>query len=141
MIPKSLIISVSIGVGAAAVLGLYLSGLNSPQIAFVEGPSISIYSDKQDYKIGEPIQIQIINTGTSELANPSLQVRALDGTVFFSTSFEGVKLGPKQKYYFEWNQQKNDNSKIIQGRYVAESFAHDQNNNLVKDSFTFNVLQ
>ena len=145
MMPKSLVISVAAGVIVAAAFGVYLQGLNSQSIVFVQGPAISVYVERQDFKLGEIIPIQIINSGTSDVAFsaelPSLKIKALDGTVFFTASFEGVKLAPKQKHTFEWKQQKNDDSKIIEGRYVIESSAYDQNNQKVSDSFTLNVLK
>ncbi|MFY9299819.1 MAG: hypothetical protein WAO91_01340 [Candidatus Nitrosotenuis sp.] len=145
MIPKGLLIAVATGVAAGAIAGVYLQNLNSQNIVSVDGSSISIHVEKQDYELGQTVAIQIINSGTTKLRFsdeiPSIRVRALDGTVFFSTSFDGVKLLPGQKYSFEWNQQKNDNSKIIEGRYVVESFAYDQNNQKVSDSTTLNVLR
>jgi hypothetical protein len=143
MIPKSLVISVVTGVVAAAAMGVYLQGLASQSVVFVQGPSISVYAERQYYNLGEPIQIQIINSGTSEISFaedlPALRIRALDGTMFFSTSFEGLKLAPKQKHIFEWVQQKNDGSKVIEGRYVVESFAYADNKKL-SDSFTLDIL-
>jgi hypothetical protein len=145
MIPKGLLIAVATGVAAGAITGVYLQNLNSQNIVSVDGSSISIHIEKQDHELGQPVAIQIINSGTTELRFsdelPSIRIRALDGTVFFSTSFDGVKLLPGQKHLFEWNQQKNDNSKIIEGRYVVESFAYDQNNQKVSDSITLNVLR
>ncbi|MEW6043352.1 MAG: hypothetical protein AB1608_03735 [Thermoproteota archaeon] len=143
MIPKSLAISVATGVIAAAAMGVYLQGLTSQGVVFVQGPSISVYAEKESYKLGETIQIQLINSGTSEILFvkdlPGLRIRALDGTIFFSTSFEGLKLAPKQKHVFEWGQQKNDDSKVIEGRYVVESFAYADNKKL-SDSFTLDIL-
>lgn len=145
MIPKGLAIAVLTGVAASVTIGMYLQSMSSQGIEFVQGPSVSIHVDKNDYKIGENILIQIINSGTSELTfsddMPSLQIRALDGTVFFSTSFDGLKLAPKQKHAFEWNQQKNDSSKIIEGRYVIDSFAYEQNDQKISDSITLNLLK
>jgi hypothetical protein len=144
MIPKSLVISVATGVVAAAVMGIYLQSLASQGVVYVQGPSISVYAEKQHYKLGETVQIQIINTGTTEIsfANdlPGLRIRALDGTVFFSTTFEDLKLAPKQKHVIEWAQQKNDDSKVIQGRYVVESFAY-ADSKKVSDSFTLDIFQ
>jgi hypothetical protein len=145
MIPKGLLIAVLTGVAASATIGVYLQSLSSHGIEFVQGPSVSIHVEKNDYKLGENVLIQIINSGTSELTfsddMPSLRIRALDGTVFFSTSFDGLKLAPKEKHTFEWNQQKNDSSKIIEGRYVIDSFAYEQNDQKISDSITLTLLK
>ncbi|MFN3654519.1 MAG: hypothetical protein ACK4TO_04230 [Candidatus Nitrosotenuis sp.] len=144
MIPKSLVISVATGVVAAAAMGVYLQGLTSQKVVYVQGPSISVYAEKQYYKLGETIQIQIINSGTSEISFtkdlPGLRIRALDGTVFFSTTFEDLNLAPKQKHVVEWAQQKNDDSKVIEGRYVVESFAYSADSKKVSDSFTLDIF-
>jgi hypothetical protein len=143
MIPKSLVIAVATGVTASAILGIYLQNLNPPGVVFVQGPSVSVHTEKQDYGLGEKIPIQIINSGTSEItfSNLGLQIRALDGTVFFSTTFDGLRLEPKQQHVFEWDQQKNDNTKIIEGRYIVDLIAYDQNNQKLSDNITLNVLK
>jgi hypothetical protein len=144
MIPKSLLFSVGMGVIAAAVLGIYFAKLGSQDLEFVQGPAISVFVEKQDYKLGEKISIGIINSGTTEITFsselPSLRIRALDGTVFFSTHFDGLKIAPNQKHIFEWEQLKNDSSKIIEGRYVIDSFAYSEKQK-ISDSVTVNILR
>lgn len=143
MIPKGLIIAVGTGIVAAAALGIYLQNTSYKNLEFVIGPSISVFIEKQDYKTGESIPIEIINSGTTNLAFPedlpSLQVRALDGTVFFSTSFDG-ELIPTQIHVYEWDQLKNDGTKISGGSYVIDIVAYD-NNQKISDSVTVNILK
>jgi hypothetical protein len=145
MIPKSLLISVATGVAAAAALGIYFMGLVSQDIEYVQGSAISVFVEKHDYKLGENIPITIINSGTSQITFskdlPSLRIRALDGTVFFSTNFDGLKLEPNEKYVFEWPQLKNDSSKIIEGRYVVDSFGYDVNKQKTSDSIIINIVR
>lgn len=144
MFPKSLVIAVLSGVIASAALGSFFITLTLQQqgLEFVDGQSVSILVDKNDYKLGEKIVITIVNTGTSTISLsgdlPSLKIRALDGTVFFSTSFEGLTLEPRAQHVFEWNQLKNDNSQILEGRYVIDSFAYGEGGQL-SDSTTVNV--
>ena len=144
MFPKSLVIAVLSGVIASAALGSFFITLTLQQqeLEFVDGPSVSILVDKNDYKLGEKIVITIVNTGTSTISLsgdlPSLKIRALDGTVFFSTSFDGLTLEPRAQHVFEWNQLKNDNSQILEGRYVIDSFAYGEDGQL-SDSATVNV--
>ena len=144
MIPRGLLIAIVTGVAAGAIAGIYLQNPSSQSTTTQNGSSISVHIEKQDYKLGQSIQIQIVNSGTTDLVFssdiPSIRVRALDGTVFFSTSFD-LKLAPKQQHTFEWDQQKNDSSKIIEGRYVVDSFAHDQANQKVGGSTTINILR
>ncbi|WP_268541714.1 hypothetical protein [Candidatus Nitrosotenuis cloacae] len=144
MFPKSLVIAVLSGIVASASLGTFFITLNMQQqeLEFVDGPSVSILADKIDYKLGEKVVITVVNTGTSKISfqaeMPSLRIRALDGTVFFSTSFGGLALEPGQQHVFEWNQLKNDNSQILEGRYVIDSFAYGDGEQL-GDSATVNV--
>ncbi|MDC8438464.1 MAG: hypothetical protein LV468_05620 [Candidatus Nitrosotenuis sp.] len=144
MFPKSLVIAVLSGIVASASLGTFFITLNMQQqeLEFVDGPSVSILADKIDYKLGEKVVITVVNTGTSKISfqaeMPSLRIRALDGTVFFSTSFGDLALEPGQQHVFEWNQLKNDNSQILEGRYVIDSFAYGDGEQL-GDSATVNV--
>ena len=69
MIPRGLIIGITIGVIAAAIFGIFALTINNQrqQLVFVEGPSLSIITEKTDFSLGENIQIKIINTGTTPL--------------------------------------------------------------------------
>ncbi|MBM3903960.1 MAG: hypothetical protein FJ357_02305 [Thaumarchaeota archaeon] len=145
MIPKGLLIAILIGLSAGLALGLYLEKTyNGQAIKFVDGPSITIATEKSDYALGEPIKIEIINTGTVDVffanSDPSLRVRALDGTEFYSISSDGAILAPKEKFAITWSQQKNDDSKVLEGRYVIESTAHNSNAK-VHDSVTIDILR
>jgi len=144
MIPKGLLLAIIVGMSSALALGVYLDNTyNDNTIKFVDGPSITVTSDKSDYKLGESVKLEIINTGTVDVSlgkEPSLLVRALDGTEFFSMSSDGTKLAPKEKIAITWDQQKNDNSHVLEGRYVIESFAFD-GNTMVHDSITVNIFK
>jgi hypothetical protein len=144
MIPKSLAICVVTGVVASALMGIYLQHLNSQSIIFVQGSSISGYAEKNSYSLGEPVLISIVNSGNTKLGfandSPAIIIRALDGTIFFSTTMLG-SVEPTQKLTFEWNQQKNDNSKILEGRYVVEIITHDEYGKQITDSFTLDILR
>lgn len=145
MIPKGLLIAIIVGVSSALVLGVYLQkNYNSNDLKFVEGTSISILTDKSDYAINDTVVIDVINTGTMTVSfsnlEPSLRVRALDGTEFYSVFSEGMQLAPKEKITISWNQLKNDNTHILEGRYVIESFAYDKDQKIY-DSTTINVFK
>ncbi len=147
MFPKGLVIAVCTGVVSAVILGIYLEQINSKKqgLEFVEGPSLSVITDKQNYLAGESIQIRIINSGTYPLLfsdnTTKLQIRALDGTTIFSSNVHGLKLDPKQESAFVWNQTKNDGTVVISGRYVVESSTFTENEQKITDSITINVLK
>ncbi len=69
MFPKGLVIAVCTGVVSAIIFGVYLEQLNSKKqgLEFIEGPSLSVMTDKQNYLAGQSIQIRIINSGTQVL--------------------------------------------------------------------------
>lgn len=145
MIPKSLLLALIAGVSGAGILGVYFESLNPQDIEYVQGSAISLLVEKRDFKMGETIPISIINSGTSQIVFssdlPSLRIRALDGTVFFSANFDGVKLDPNEKYIYDWTQQKNDSSKISEGRYVVDSFGHDAEHREIADSVIINIIK
>lgn len=146
MLPKSLAAAILLGVLASGALGVYFVKLGGEQyeLAFVDGPSVSVVVDKPDYKTGEKIAIRIVNSGTEEIGfskdAPGLKIRALDGTVFFSTSF-GLTLGPRGEHVFEWEQQKSDGSRVLEGRYVIEVTAYGTDMQKLDDRLTVNILK
>ncbi len=145
MIPKGLLIAIVVGVFASLTLGMYLEKTyNGQDLKFTQGPSISIVTEKHDYTLGDIIVVEVINTGTTDVLfltkEPSFRVRALDGTEFYSVFSDGAKLLPKEKLTIQWAQLKNDNSHILEGRYVLESFAYDKDQK-IHDSTTINIFK
>ena len=68
MLAKSLIIFVGIGVFAGLGYGIFLMDVkNTSQLIYVEGSSLSIVTEKFDFKKGEDIQIRIVNSGTTQM--------------------------------------------------------------------------
>ena len=62
LLAKSLVIFISIGLISGLVFGVYLLDIkNTNQLVFVEGLSISVVTEKSDFKKGEDIKILIIN--------------------------------------------------------------------------------
>ena len=73
MYPKGLILAVVIGVVAGPVFGIILFDIGTEeQLVFVEGDSLSIVTEKIDYKIGEVMSIKLVNSGTTDLIFLSL---------------------------------------------------------------------
>ena len=68
MLAKSLVIFICVGIVAGFAFGVYLIDFKTTtQLVFVEGTSISIVTEKFDFKQNESIQIRIINSGTNPL--------------------------------------------------------------------------
>ena len=147
MFPRGLIIAVVIGIVAGAIVGVLLvTQNNGEQLEFVQGPSISIVTDKTDFKQGEQITIKIINSGTSVLtfsdASFGLKITGLDGRVLFTPVSAQVisTLEPKEEFSFAWDQIKNDGDQAAAGTYKIISNALDVDKK-IKKSITINIYK
>ena len=147
-LPRGLMIALCVGMISGLILGLVAYSQNShEQLVFEDGPSISILTEKIDFKLGEQISIKIVNSGTVPLTfsdmSYGLKVTGMDGVLYYVPVAAQVvtKLEPKEEVTFVWNQKRLDNSDSLQGRYkiVVEGF--DPENNKVKKSIAINVLK
>ncbi len=148
MLPRSLVIAILIGVLAGGIFGAFFVNLKDyNHLEFVEGPSLSITTLKTDYKLGEEIEIKIINSGTEELtfsdASYGLKITGLDGRVLYSPISAQVisKLEPKQEMTFVWDQIKSDGDPLHGGTYKITSRAIDALEKTVKKSITINIYK
>ena len=147
MFPRGLILAVMLGIVAGAIVGVLLvTQKNGEQLEFVQGPSISIVTDKIDFKQGEQITIKIINSGTSALtfsdASYDLKITGLDGRVLFTPISAQVisTLEPKEEFSFAWDQIKNDGDQASAGTYKIISKALD-GDKIIKKSITINIYK
>ncbi len=147
MFPKGLIMAVVIGIVAGAIVGVFLvTQKNGEQLEFVQGSSISIVTDKIDFKQGEQITIKIINSGTSALtfsdASFGLKITGLDGRVLFTPISAQVisTLEPKEEFSFVWDQIKKDGDRTSAGTYKIISNTLD-GNKTIKKSITINIYK
>ena len=148
MIPRSLIIFISVGVFAGVILGITFVTINDDiQLEFVEGSSISIVTEKSNFKQGEEITIKIINSGSTSLtfsdATLGLKITGLDGRILYNPTGAQVisHLEPFEEKIFIWNQIKNDGDEILYGLYKITSEGLDNENNIIKKSITINILK
>ena len=143
MFPRGLILATVIGIAAGAIVGVFLvTQKNYEQLEFVEGFSISIVTEKLDFKQGEEISIKIINSGTNHLtfsdASYGLQITGLDGRLLYSPISAQVisVLEPNQEVTIKWDQIKNDGDSATAGTYKINSTNEDKK---VKKSITINI--
>ncbi|MGI0003144.1 MAG: hypothetical protein ACRD91_02855 [Nitrosopumilaceae archaeon] len=149
MVPKGLVIGITVGVIAATIFGVFALTINNQrqQLVFVEGHSLSIITEKMDFSLGENIQITIINTGTTPLVFPDasygLQIVGLDGRMLYSPIAAQVvsTLEPREERTFVWDQIKNDGGQVIEGRYKIVSTANYDEGKTIKKSITINILK
>lgn len=111
----------SVGAASGLVVGMTLLNLDSNSLTYVEGASISVITDKSDYKRGEPIQVRVVNTGTIPLETStqwSLRITGLSGMVMYDGGeYTDGFLPPGLDYTIMWNQTKNDGDVILEGLY------------------------
>ena len=145
MFPRGLIIAVVIGIIAGAIVGVFLvTQKNGEQLEFVQGPSLSIVTEKIDFERGEQISIKIINSGTAPLtfsdASYGIKITGLDGRVLFSPVSAQVisTLEPNEEISFVWDQIKNDGDQALAGTYKIISNALDGEKK-IKKSITINI--
>ena len=124
MLAKSLVIFIGVGLISAFVFGLYLIDVkNTSQLVFVEGNSLSIVTEKFDFKKSEEIKIRIVNSGTTILnfsdSSYGLKITGLSGILMYSPDADLVssKLEPGDEVSFSWDQIKNDGDDALEGLY------------------------
>ncbi len=146
MLAKSLVIFIGVGVLAGFVFGFYLLDMkNTNQLVFVDGSSISIVTEKSDFKKGEEIKITIINSGTTPLTfsdtSYGLKISGLFGIMMYSPPASQVTttLKPNEKIVFVWDQMKYDNLPVLEGLYKISSNGIDSMGNNIEKSITINI--
>ena len=124
MSAKSLVAFIGVGLIAGLFFGIYLIDVKSTgQLVFVEGDSISVVTEKSDFKKNEIINIKIINSGTTPLtfsdASYGLKITGLSGILMYSPVSPQVlsQLSPGDEIDFSWDQIKNDNNSALEGLY------------------------
>jgi hypothetical protein len=146
LLAKSLIIFIGVGIITGFVFGIYLIDFKTTtQLVFVEGSSISIVTEKFDFKQDELIQIRIVNSGTNELtfsdSSYGLKITGLSGILMYSPISNSVIsiLNPGEEIIFSWNQIKNDGDVVLDGVYKISVKGMDVEGNDVEKSTTVTI--
>ena len=148
MIPLGLIIGIIVGVAAGGIFGAFTVSIDdNEQLKFVLGPSLSIVTEKTDFKLGEEISIKVINSGTVPLsfsdASYGLKIINLDGwNIYSPISAQVISiLEPTQEVSFIWDQIKNNGEPLLEGLYKIETETKDDQGKTVKKTITINILK
>ena len=146
LLAKSLVLFIGIGVIAGLGFGVYLIDVkNTSQLVFVEGPSVSVVTEKSDFKIGEEIKIRIVNSGTVPLSFPDssygLRITGLSGILMYTPVSAQVisHLEPGDEIEFSWDQIKNDGDTALEGLYKISTKGADAQENNVEKSTTVTI--
>ena len=128
------------------IFGIYLIDAKSTgQLVFVDGPSISVVTEKVDFKQGEEIKIKIINSGTVPItfsdSSYGLRITGLSGILMYSPISTQVisVLEPRGEVEFSWDQIKNDGDKALEGLYKISAKGADSQGNKVERSTTVTI--
>ena len=149
MVPKGALIGLCSGIAGSIIFGLYLANIASqaPSLVYVDGPSLSIITEKTNFKLVEDIVIRIVNSGTVPLtfsdSSYGLRIIGLDGSLFYSPpSLQVISvLEPREEKMFVWDQTKSDGEKIIQGRYKIISSTIKSEGKALEKSLVINILK
>ena len=148
MIPRGLILAISIGVAAGAIFGVIFVDLqNSNELNYIDGESLTILTEKTDFEKGEIIRIKIVNSGTVPIsftdASYGLKIRGLDGTILYSPIAAQVvsTLQPSEEKVFEWDQVKNDGDAVLEGTYKITTSGLTIGEKTLKKSITIHILK
>ena len=147
---KSLILFITTGLFAGLIFGLFLLDVkNTSQLVFVEGPSLSIVTDKFDFKKGEEIKIRIINSGSVPIkfsdSSYGIQITGLSGMLISEpkkqllSNGEFYYLEPNEEFSFIWDQMKIDGDFAHEGLYKIKSSGFDPEGKNVEKSTTITI--
>ena len=143
MLAKSLILFIGVGVIAGLVFGVYLIDVRiNSQLVFVEGPSVSIVTEKSDFKKGETINIRIVNSGITLLTfsddSYGLRITGLSGILMYAPTASQLMLSlePGDEISFSWDQIKNDGDVALEGLYKISVKGMGELKNNVENSIT-----
>jgi len=146
LLAKSLVLFIGVGLISGLAFGVYLLDVkNTSQLVFVEGHSISVVTEKIDFKIGEEIKIRIVNSGTIPMifsdASYGLRITTLSGGLLYSPISAQMisQLEPGDEIEFSWDQIKNDGDAVLEGLYKISTKAVDKQGNKVEKSTTVTI--
>ena len=146
MLAKSLVVFIGIGLLSGLAFGVYLIDVkNTNQLVFVEGSSISIITEKFDFKKNDTIKIQIVNSGTIPLTfsdtSYNLKITGLSGILMYSPVATQMisTLEPHDQIEFLWNQIKDNGEPVVEGLYKISVSGQDEQKNKVEKSITITI--
>ncbi len=126
--------------------GVYLIDVkNTNQLVFVEGPSISVVTEKFDFKKNEDIKIRVVNSGSIPLtfsnSSNGLRITGLSGILMYSLIPEQMifQLEPGEEIAFSWNQKKDNGVDVLEGLYKISVKGVDEQGNNVERSTTVTI--
>ena len=118
---------------------------NTSHTGIVDGGAITINTAKIDFKRGEEVKIQIVNSGTIPIifADSSLGIKitGLAGIPLYTPVRldDKIVLGPGEEIDFLWDQIKNDGDTVLEGLYKIFAHGTDNNGKIIETSTTITI--
>ena len=134
----------SVGAAAGLAVGLFLmDATTGGEVTYVEGTSLSVATDKSDYKRGEPVSIRIVNTGTVPLESEEaweFRITGLSGMLMYAMPGGAAgRLDPGLDTILVWNQTKTNGDAVLEGLYRISVRGHAPDGTMVDDSATIMI--
>lgn len=144
MLAKSLVVFISVGILAGFLYGVYLLDFKTTnQLVYVDGSSISIVTEKSDFKKGEEIKIKIVNSGTIPLTFSDdsylLRISGLTGMIIYEPNQKITNLEPGKEIEYVWNQMKINGDPALEGLYKLSTKSYTLDGKKVEKSITINI--
>lgn len=139
----TLVIFMSVGAAAGLAAGLFLMDITGGEVIHVEGLSVSIATDKNEYQRGEPVSVRIVNTGTIPLESSEawgFRITGLSGMLMYSEpDHTPTRLDPGLETTLVWNQTKNDGDAALEGLYRISVQGYGPDGTRAEDSTTIMI--
>ena len=144
MLSKSLVIFIGVGVISGFVFGVYLiDAKTSHQLEYVDGLSVSVVTEKSDFKKGEEVKIRIVNSGTIplEFSDDSylLRITGLAGMTIYEPNQKITTLEPGKEIEYVWNQIKINGDPALEGLYKLSTKSYTSDGTKVEKSITITI--
>ena len=131
------------GAASGLLAGLLLMDTSGGGIVYVEGPSITVDTDRRDYQRGDLVTAVIVNSGSVPLESDGswgFRVTGLSGMLMYEAVGSGVDvLEPGMRTTVMWDQVKDDGDAALEGLYRISVEGHGPEGGSIRDSATFSI--
>lgn len=131
------------GAASGLIAGLLLMDTSGGNIQYVEGPSITVETDRRDYHRGDAVIAVIVNSGSVPLASDnswSFRVTGLSGMLMYEAPIPVARdLEPGLRDSITWDQIKTDGDAALEGLYRISVEGYGPDGQAVQDWVTFSI--
>lgn len=131
------------GAASGLLAGLLLMDTSGGGIVYVEGPSITVDTDRRDYQRGDLVTAVIVNSGSVPLESDGswgFRVTGLSGMLMYEAVGAGADvLEPGMRATVTWDQIKDDGDAALEGLYRISVEGYGPERDPIRDSATFSI--